>query len=105
MWEKGFGHQITVALLEMCFNQLNVERCEAWSAEYNQRAHRVLESCGFKKGGVMRQVSFVNGKRWDGYHFDILREEYLSIREDLLKKTLGDKLEDYIRRHCTIKGY
>ena len=105
MWEKGLGHQITVALLEICFNQLNVERCEAWSAEYNQRAHGVLESCGFKKGGVMRQVSFVNGRRWDGYHFDVLREEYLSIREDLLKKTLGDKVEDYIRRHCTIKGY
>jgi RimJ/RimL family protein N-acetyltransferase len=105
MWEKGLGHQITVALLEMCFNQLNVERCEAWSAEYNRRAHRVLESCGFKKGGVMRQVSFVNGRRWDGYHFDVLREEYLSIREDLLKRTLGDKLEEYMRRHCTIKGY
>ena len=44
MWEKGLGTQITVALMEMCFNQLNMERCEAWSVEYNKRAHKVLES-------------------------------------------------------------
>jgi diamine N-acetyltransferase len=105
LWGKGLGRQITVALLEMSFRQLNAERCEAWSAGYNHRAHKVLEVCGFKKGGAMRQVSFVNGQRWDGFHFDILREEYLDMRDDLLKKTLGNKLEEYVRKHCTIEGY
>ena len=105
LWGKGLGRQITVALLEMSFNQLNVERCEAWSVEYNHRAHKALEACGFKKGGVMRQAAFVNGRRWDGFHFDILRDEYLKIRTDLLKQTLGDKLEEYSEKHCTIKGY
>jgi RimJ/RimL family protein N-acetyltransferase len=105
MWERGLGTQITVALLEMCFNQLNMERCEAWSVEYNKRAHKVLESCGFKRGGVMRQVSFVNGRKWDGYHFDVLKQEYLSMRDNLLEMTLKDKFQRYIQAHCTIKGY
>lgn len=105
LWEKGLGHQITVALLEMCFNQLNMDRCDAWSVEYNRRAHKVLEACGLKKGGFVRQASFVNGREWDGYHFDILRDEYLATRDTLLRKTLGDKFEEYIKRHCTIKGY
>jgi diamine N-acetyltransferase len=105
MWRKGLGRQITMALLEMCFNQLNVERCEAWSVEYNHRAHKVLESCGFKKGGTMRQASFVNGRKWNGLHFDILRDEYLNARNDLLKQALGNRLEEYIKRHCTIEGY
>jgi RimJ/RimL family protein N-acetyltransferase len=105
LWGKGLGKQITVALLEMCFNQLNVERCEAWSAEYNVRAHKSLEACGFKKSGEVRQVSFVNGRKWDGYHFDILREEFLAIRMNLLKQTLGEKLDGYLKRHCTIQGY
>ena len=74
-WGKGYGKQITVALLEMCFIFLNVERCEAWSVEYNTRAHKTLETCGFKKGGVMRQTVLVNGKKWNSYHFDMLREE------------------------------
>ncbi len=105
LWGKGLGQQITVALLEMSFNQFNVERCEAWSVEYNHRAHKALEACGFKKGGVFRHSAFVNGRKWGGFHFDILRDEYLKIRMDLLKQKLGDKLEEYIKKHCTIKGY
>jgi diamine N-acetyltransferase len=105
LWGKGSGKQITVALLEMCFNQLNMDRCEAWSVEYNRRAHNALEACGFKKGGVMRQAEFVNGRKWDGFHFDVLRDEYLTIRMDLLKQVLGNRLEEYVKKHCTIAGY
>jgi len=99
-WSKGYGKQITVALLEMCFIFLNMERCEAWSVEYNTRAHKTLETCGFKKGGAMRQTVLVNGKKWNSYHFDMLREEYTNIRQGLLGKTLGEKLDKYLKRHC-----
>jgi RimJ/RimL family protein N-acetyltransferase len=102
---KGLGKCITVALLEIAFNQLNMERCEAWSADYNNRAHKALEACGFKKAGVVRHAAFVNGRMWDGVHFDILRDEYLAARADLLKQTLKDGLEEYTKRHCTIEGY
>jgi len=105
LWGKGLGKKITVALMEMSFNQLNMERCEAWSVEYNHRAHKALKACGFKKGGVVRQAAFVNGRKWDGFHFDILRGEYLKIRMNLLKQVLGDKLEEYLKKHCTIEGY
>ena len=105
LWSKGFGRYITVALLEIAFNQLNMERCEAWSVEYNHRAHRVLEACGFRKAGVVRHSAFVNGRKWDGVHFDILLEDYLKIRHKLLQQTLKDKLEDYQKQHCTIAGY
>jgi len=96
LWGKGIGRQISVALLEMSFIQLNVERCEAFSVEYNKRAHRVLESCGFKRSGVMRRSTFVSGQKWDGYCFDILRDEYLALRMKLLKQVLGDGLEGYL---------
>jgi RimJ/RimL family protein N-acetyltransferase len=103
LWGKGYGQQITVALLEIVFNQLNMERCAASSVEYNMRAHKVLESCGFRKAGIMRQSAFVNGRKWDRVSFDILKDEYLKIRMELLKKTLGDKLAAYMEKHCTIK--
>jgi RimJ/RimL family protein N-acetyltransferase len=88
----------------MAFNQLNAERCQAWSVEYNRRAHNALEACGFKKGGAVRQAVFVNGRKWDSYHFDILRDEYLNIRLDLLRQTLGDKAEEYISKNGKIEG-
>lgn len=105
LWGKGYGRQITVALLEIVFNQLNIDRCAASSVEYNTRACKVLEACGFKKAGTIRQSAFVNGRKWNRVYFDILRDEYLKIRMDLLKKALGDKVDAYIEKHCTIKGY
>lgn len=104
LWGKGLGREITVALLEMAFNQLNAERCQAWSVEFNRRAHSALEACGFKKGGAARQTVFVNGRKWDSYYFDILRNEYLNIRLDLLKQTLGNKAEEYVRSNDKIEG-
>ena len=103
LWGKGLGKQVTVALLEMVFNQLNMERCEAWSVEYNVRAHKALEACGFKKVGIARQGAFVNGRKWDGFHFDILREEYLEKRMELLKQTLGSRLQQYLRKSAPVK--
>jgi len=98
LWEKGFGKKITVALLEMSFIHLNMDRCEAWSVEYNTRAHRVLEFCGFKKGGVVRNTVYVAGRKWGSFHFDMLREEYMNIRMGLLKKMLGEKIDIYLEK-------
>jgi RimJ/RimL family protein N-acetyltransferase len=98
MWGRGLGRTITVALLEISFNQLNMERCDAWSVEFNERAHKVLELCGFRKGGAIRQAVLVNGRKWDSFHFDILKDEYLSRRDDLLKETLGAKYAQYIEQ-------
>jgi len=105
LWGRGLGRQITVALLEMSFVQLNAERCEASSVEYNHRAHKALEVCGFKRSGVSRQSAFVGGRAWDRFHFDILIDEYLTIRNDLLKQTLGNKLEEYLKTYCSIQAY
>ncbi len=105
LWGKGVGRRITVALLEMAFNQLNVDRCEAWSVGYNDRAHKALEACGFKKGGIMREAVFVNGRKWNGVHFDILRGDFLNLRSNLLTQTLDEKKADYLKKHCTIQGY
>jgi RimJ/RimL family protein N-acetyltransferase len=98
LWEKGFGKKITVALLEMSFIHLNVERCQAWSVEYNTRAHRVLEFCGLRKGGVLRNTVYVAGRKWGSFHFDVLREEYMNIRMGLLKKILGKNVDSYLKR-------
>jgi diamine N-acetyltransferase len=98
LWEKGFGKKITAALLEMSFIHLNMERCEAWSVEYNTRAHKVLEFCGFKKAGVVRDTVYVAGKKWNSVLFDILREEYMKTRMDLLTKTLGEGVDAYMER-------
>ena len=103
LWGKGLGRQITVALLEMAFIQLNVERCDAGSVEYNSRAHKTLKWCGFKKSGTYRKTHYVNGRKWDDFYFDLLREEYLKARMELLRQTLGSSLEQYLETYKGLK--
>ncbi len=92
------GKIITLALLEISFYHLNLEKCNACSLEYNKRAHKVLEDCGFKRYGIERKSVFVLGRKWDWYCFDILREEYIQMRDNLLSKILKDEMNEYLER-------
>jgi len=102
-WNKGLGKIITLALLEISFYYLNLEKCEACSVEYNKRAHKVLEDCGFKRYSVSRKSVYLFGRKWDWYCFDILREEYIEKREELLEKYLGDYAMEYLKS-IALKG-
>ncbi len=88
-WNHGIGKVITLALLDLSFYFMNLDKCDAYSIEYNKRAHKVLESCGFKRSGIHRKSGYVLGRRWDWYYFDILREEYMAIREKKIREILG----------------
>jgi RimJ/RimL family protein N-acetyltransferase len=101
LWGKGLGRQITVALLEMAFMQLNMERCDAGTVEFNVRAQKTLTACGFRMSGRCREIHYVNGRKWDHFYFDMLREEYLSMRIELLRQTLKDKMEQYLDANRT----
>jgi hypothetical protein len=46
----------------------------------------------------VRNTVYVAGKKWHSFLFDILREEYTMIRIGLLKKTLGEGVESYMKR-------
>jgi len=94
-WDKGYGKEITLALCEILFMWKNYERLEAWSIEYNKRAHKVLEYYGFKKEGELRKSTYLNGRYWSWYAFGCLREEYLKIRDSVLKTTLKDTYKEY----------
>ncbi len=97
-WNKGLGKIITIGLLELSFYFYNMERGEACSIEYNKRAHKVLEDCGFKRCAILRKTAYVMGKKWDWYCFDILREEYEEIRENLIRKYLSENASDYLKK-------
>ncbi|MGC8663371.1 MAG: GNAT family N-acetyltransferase [Thermoplasmata archaeon] len=95
-WNSGIGKIVTLALMEMLFYFSNYERVEAWSAEFNKRAHKVLMDNGMVLEGKIRKSLFVSGKYYDWYIFGELKNEYLENREKILKKILDKYYDDYI---------
>jgi ribosomal-protein-alanine N-acetyltransferase len=54
----GAAIEASLLLGDLCFNQYDLHRLYAYSYNYNEAAHRVLLSGGFRHEGVMREHVF-----------------------------------------------
>jgi RimJ/RimL family protein N-acetyltransferase len=75
-WSKGFGSEAMNLLLQFAFIELNLRRASLVVFEYNPRAIRSYEKCGFTIEGRVRQVLQREGRRWDFFYMGILKEEW-----------------------------
>lgn len=102
-WNRGIGKEISLGLCEILFYHRNFDRLSAWSSSFNKRSHKVLKSVGFQKSGRARKSGYLFGKRVDWLMFDLLKSEYLSDREAIIDKILGEKKEEYIISQCKLR--
>ena len=76
---KGYGKEILKLLLDYGFNYLNLHSINLNVMDFNPRAIRCYEKCGFKEYGRRRKCKFINGKYYDSVCMDILKEEFNEI--------------------------
>jgi RimJ/RimL family protein N-acetyltransferase len=76
-WGQGYGTDAITALLGFAFKQMNLHSVHLTTYEYNKRAIRCYEKCGFKLEGRMRQAHFYDGRYHDELMMGVLREEFL----------------------------
>ena len=79
-WSKGYGTDMMKLCLQYVFGELGLERLSLGVHEYNPRALRSYEKCGFRLEGRTRQDMLREGKRWDSLWMGILREEWLQMQ-------------------------
>lgn len=75
-WNKGYGTEITRLILNYAFAQLHLHRLDVRVLEYNVRAIRCYEKCGFICEGIERESAFVDGRRHNDIMMGILDHEY-----------------------------
>ncbi len=73
---KGYGTEAIKMLLEYGFKYLNLNNIKLDLMEFNERAYRCYQKCGFKEYGRRRKCNFINGKYYDTIEMDILAEEF-----------------------------
>jgi len=73
---KGYGHDSINLLLDFALNNLNLNRVELETYDFNQRAQACFRKVGFKEVGRKRKAHFVDGEYRDSLVMDILREEW-----------------------------
>jgi RimJ/RimL family protein N-acetyltransferase len=73
---QGYGAEALHMLLRYAFDEINLYRLAAQTAEYNTGAIRFFERAGFVVEVRRRQAIQRDGKRWDAVMLGLLRDEW-----------------------------
>lgn len=73
---KGYGTDAMKLLLKYAFRGLNMHRVNLSVFEFNKRAIRSYEKCGFRYEGTSRELIYKEDKRWDVLNMGILQREW-----------------------------
>jgi diamine N-acetyltransferase len=76
LWGQGLGTDAMFALLDFSFGMLRLERLWLEVYDFNKRARRSYDKCGFTLEGVERHAVFKEGRYVDVELMSILRDEW-----------------------------
>lgn len=76
-WGKGYGQESMNLMLGFAFHNLNLNRVELNTFDFNKRARKCYLKVGFKEAGRRRKACFIDGQYHDDIIMDILKEEWL----------------------------
>lgn len=74
-WRKGFGTELTSALLKLGFEDLKLHKISATCFQDNQASKKLLEKVGFKQEGFLRDDIFIREEWHDSLLFSILEDD------------------------------
>ncbi len=75
-WERGLATEAVRLALKFAFNELKLHRIYAITFEKHIGARKVMEKCGFKLEGVMREAALKDNERHNILNYGILISEY-----------------------------
>lgn len=96
-WGHGIGTEATNLLLDFAFNVLNLNSVFLEVIDYNKRAIKCYEKCGFKYVGKKRKSIYFSGIYHDLLIYDIIASEFNSpYIKPLFNKSITKKNENKI---------
>ena len=75
---KGLGYKATIAILNIAFNEFDLNRVYLNVWPENKRAIALYLKCGFKPEGEFREHVYVRGEFKNLLWYGILKDEFLS---------------------------
>lgn len=77
VWRRGYGTELTKALLKFGFEILKFHRISATCFPHNEGSKCLLEKVGFKQEGYLREEIYIRGQWRDSLLFSILEDDYI----------------------------
>jgi RimJ/RimL family protein N-acetyltransferase len=80
-WGRGYGTEATRLMLGHAFGPLGLRRIALFVFEFNERAIRTYQRCGFIIEGRARESIFRDGRWWDELAMSVLESDWRKLRE------------------------
>jgi RimJ/RimL family protein N-acetyltransferase len=80
-WGNGYMHEALLALLELGFSELNLNRVEADIDPRNEPSARSLERLGFRREGYLRERWIVGAEVSDSALYGLLLSDWRTSRK------------------------
>ena len=84
-WNQGIASEAFSGIIPFLFDEVKANRIESQHDPNNPNSGKVMQKCGFKYEGTLRQADFSNKGIVDASMYSLLSEEYY-----------GSKIEDQI---------
>jgi diamine N-acetyltransferase len=78
-WNKGYGTEAILLLLDYAFGALNFHRVSLGVVGFNARAIHFYEKVGFRREGIQRDGYYLDHKYHDFVMMSILEDEYRAL--------------------------
>lgn len=82
LWNKGYGTEAALKMLDFVFNELNIKCFYAVWLESHKASLRMGEKVGFKKEGLLLNRVYKQGKYHNQISMSIQREDYYRLIEE-----------------------
>lgn len=76
-WNKGYGTDAKMALLQYAFDTLNLRKIMSQVKAFNERSVAYSLKCGYKIEGRLRRQHFAFGRYWDEVILGLFRSDWL----------------------------
>ena len=79
---KGYGSEAIMLLLDYAFKYVNLNNVMLRVFDYNKRAIKAYEKCGFKTFGVWKKSHYFDGEYSDEIYMNILKEDFIKNNDN-----------------------
>ena len=84
LWNSGYMTEALTRVIEYTFEAMDVNRIEAQHELENPSSGRVMEKCGMRKEGELRQRLYNKGRYVDVALYAIIKEDYDKLKGQTL---------------------
>ncbi len=75
-WGKGYAKETSIAIINYCFNELNIRKMLLGVVEDNINAYKLYESLGFLKEGFYKDHGFYDGAYRNTISMSLFNKNY-----------------------------